>query len=349
MPTSCLLEGQTGRAGSGRAPAAGARASGVALLFGVPVTRDEFERRAGESDWLRKFYHRQADPRARRRRLQQAWERDYEPWIADPFTALRRRASRLGAEVSTGATLDTLRAATAEKSVVVLVSHWKGPEIVNDDFVEPVIEAAFLARARRSDSAMGRWLCRRLEARRGGGRRRPGLWRSLFGEGRGETLREVIRQAVDAEIEDFEANEADGLDEVLEHPATRAARRRDALDEVLADLLRPGNRLELFDGLHKKEAVAAAVAPGFEGMLDLTTCTSSYLADFISSRHRQRLRTTQLPAVQEPLWAAKHLEWTLELVAGQGLGYLEARELAGRKLKQAVVDVSRQSKPEQVP
>ncbi len=148
-------------------------------------------------------------------------------------------------------------------------------------------------------------------------------------------LRDVLSEAVASIIPDGEAK-PDGINQVLENQVTRTARQRSELDELFAGLVLPGNRLELFDGLHSKESIEKAIAPQFNGILDLTTCTSTVLADYISSRRRQRFRTVQMPTVQEVLWGAKCVEQTLGLVRDRGMPYLEARSVAAAALEWAI-------------
>ena len=112
---------------------------------------------------------------------------------------------------------------------------------------------------------------------------------------------------------------------VLEGAITRAASRRDEIDELFQGLLRPGNRLELWDGLHDKWEVESAIAPEFDGVLDLSACNSSVLANFLNARRGYRFRTVQFPDVVDFLWAATCVKGTLQLVAAGAFGYQEAR------------------------
>jgi hypothetical protein len=147
-------------------------------------------------------------------------------------------------------------------------------------------------------------------------------------------LAAILREALDADIDEPRLDDA--VDEVAEHPVTRSARRRDALDALFQGLLRPGNRLELYDGLHSKEAVEAAIAPTFEGVIDLTTCTSTVLADHVSAKRRFRLRTIQFPTVQDVLWGANCVKAALQIQHTTGVTYQEARQIAYIELEKAV-------------
>ncbi|MGH8070205.1 MAG: hypothetical protein ACRERE_34155 [Candidatus Entotheonellia bacterium] len=314
----------------------------IALLFGIPVNQEEFVSRVSESDYLRRFNSLDHNAAERQAYLESAWENEHRPWVADPFGELMEAALRLDVDVRTQATLATLREVTAQRSVVVVFAHWKGPEIVYEDLVAPVDECAFVERVRENDRPLNRWLLDRFrniglrEATAISPVRRWPFW--PFASRHDQPLHGILDECLSAEIPEHLSVE-DGVDEVLEHQMTRAARRRDTLNALFQGLLRPGNRLELFDGLHAKEVVESIIAPDFEGVLDLTTCTSTVLADFIAARRDLRLRTVQFPTVQEPLWAAKCVKATIELIAAAEFSYLEARNLILRKLEEALYEM----------
>ena len=82
----------------------------------------------------------------------------------------------------------------------------------------------------------------------------------------------------------------------------------------------------------------AAIAASFTGVLDLTCCTSTYLADFIGARRRNALRTVQFPQPQKFDWAVRCAQLALQLLLdGQG-DYLAARKRANDQLTQLVLE-----------
>ncbi|HVT14661.1 MAG TPA: hypothetical protein VHQ90_00580 [Thermoanaerobaculia bacterium] len=319
-----------------------ADASDIALLLAIPLDEREFFAHVGKSDWLQQYAIEGSDATARQERLRAVWTDEYVPLVAEPFRELIDRALGLGTDVRTQATLGSLREATTHKPIVILFAHWKGPEILYDDLVPPVEREKFVARVRESDTPLARWLASSFRAS-GFAQASPdqapakrsfwSSWRSY----RIQSLVEILRASLG--VASLENSATDGIEEVFEHEVTRAARRRDAIDLLFRGLLRPGNRLELFDGLHAKEEVEAAVAPLFQGVLDLTTCTSTILADFIAARRQLRFRVVQFPTAQQPIWAAKSLKSTIELTVQAGLPYLDARILARRELEQALAEV----------
>ena len=129
-----------------------------------------------------------------------------------------------------------------------------------------------------------------------------------------------------------EQGTAEGVQKVLELDITRMSRRRDTMDSIFQGLLNPGNRLELPDGLHTKEETELSIASSFEGVLDLTVCTSTVLGDYVGGRRRHAFRVVQFPTVQELLWGAECVSKTLQLVAEDSQPYLRARLMASRIL-----------------
>jgi hypothetical protein len=64
---------------------------------------------------------------------------------------------------------------------------------------------------------------------------------------------------------------------------TLRSRHRSCLDKAFPDYFRPGNQIELRDGLHSPEALATCIPEGWRGILDLAICNSSYAAHIIKS------------------------------------------------------------------
>ena len=271
--------------------------------------------------------------------LRRRWLDEYGS-CRTPLSDLAHRASALGVEVRSEATLNTLREAAAFHQVVILFAHWKGPEIAQEDFEVSLASASglFAERAAICSTPSCRWLRLHLghgqRSQRGSQHSRwlPAFLRT---ESPPPSIREVLMEAIAREDND-DCVPSDGADVILESEITRASRRRDELDHAFKGLLRPGNRLELFDGLHSSEAVAGALSDQFCGVLDLATCTSTVLADFIGRATGNRIRTVQFPDVQQPLWAAKCIQVTIDLVAERGIAYQDARLLATTMMELAV-------------
>lgn len=292
-----------------------------ALLFGIPIQKEEYLLRLAESDYLRTY----------RGKPEENWNESYDKFIAKPFRDLARQAQEMiNVEVRTGATLTDLEAVSKTARVIVLVSHWKNYGFPNDDFVKPTDEIKFAEAAAQATEPLARWLTQTFE-RHGMGRDRAKS-RSLFNWFDSikalwepdKTIREILEQALDATIQN-DLPLIEGVSEYVESELKRRSRRRDLMDNLFSNLILPGNRLELFDGLHDCTTISRSIHGEFRGVLDLTTCTSTILADHVSADHQYRFRVVQFSKNQEPIWATAVLNAALTLMS-KGYGYLDARQ-----------------------
>lgn len=304
----------------------------ICLLLGVPTDYVSFVSRVKSSDWLSKFDN-SLDGDDIDRALSERWVSEYSPLVAEPLLELMQVAKERNIDVKGEATLDMLREVTRTHRIVILFAHWKAYELLAEDLIQPVNSRAFFERANQDPTTKECWLCHQLQRfvaqeEIGDTRSTRRWWQLKSSRTDRLSLFEILSEAIPLYSNDI-PNDADGVDRVLESELTRLSRGRDHLDKVFYGLLRPGNRLELFDGLHSKEDVETAVWSGFSGILDLTTCTSTILADYIANRRRQQVRTVQFRTVQEFLWAAKCVSIALTLFVDHGVPYQKARLVAG--------------------
>lgn len=273
----------------------------VGLLVAVPVERDSFcQRVSAKSDFVGKYVGNPA----------RGWSDDYEPNVARPVNQLIDYASSNGAKVVRNATLSDLTGLVQRRSVVLLIAHWKGPEIKVEDL--PGDPDSLWPHLDGSASPVAAWLRQERVGRRSG-------------------VHEILSDALDQPFPPPYV----GADIYSESVITRRTRIRDDLNDLFAGLLVPGNRLELFDDLHSRQAIAQAIPEGFRGFLDLVSCNSMVLADYLSGRHRRRFRIAHAP---HEVWfhkAGPVVEHALRGVAEHGLPYATARLLATQQLELA--------------
>jgi hypothetical protein len=320
-------------------PASKVSLSDLALLLAVPLTEEEFVSAAGKSDWLSKYYDQDLDAANRSETLKRHWSDEYLPFVAEPLQKLADLARELSVEIRPRAELADVTECSASKSVLILFAHWKGPEVLTDDFVTRIETSEFLKRAQKSETALAKWIAASLCSNAYQEHKKSIVAHILaalrWNSSRG--VRQVLADALNVPLPGDIPGP--GINKVLERPITRMTQRRDEIDALFVGLVKPGNRLELFDGLHAKEDVESSIAGSFEGILDLTVCTSTVLADYIAARRHQRLRTVQFPTVQDFLWGAQCISETLKLVARHH-SYLQARVTANQVLRDAVREIA---------
>jgi hypothetical protein len=134
----------------------------LTVLFGIPTDVSEFSARAAASDYLRKYVDSTVEDSGEQ--LRTAWEDEYRPIVTEPLQDLIRAAQRVGGSVRRGATLADVAAATEAYDIVVILSHWKGPELANDDFTAALDGRLFVDRLRLADGPVGRWLAQAFTA-----------------------------------------------------------------------------------------------------------------------------------------------------------------------------------------
>jgi len=316
----------------------------IAVLIGIPVDFEEFVSRVSISDWLAKFYQPNLTSGEQRTTLAVTWEEEYQPLVVRPFCQLIERAQNLGIEVSTKATLGDLENASGSKEVIVIFSHWKGPEILLGDLHDKLDRNALSLQVAQRREPIAQRIRTELDKLDGATKQSivTRFVRRWLGRGSGSLHN--IREILFTVIEESLPEGADAIDEVIESRSVSQARSRDALDSLLTGFVRPGNRLELFDGMHSKEEIESSIAKGFSGVLDLTMCTSTYLADYLSAKRKQSIRTVQFPAVQKFDWAVNCVALTLEIAVKENASYQEARRSANQLFTAAVLELSGEKK-----
>ena len=274
---------------------------------------EHFAAHVRTSDWLAKFNTEGTDEE-RAEAVRRTWEREYYPFVAAPLERLAVKATALRALVWRNASLAHFAQASGEASVLVLFSHWKGWEVLYEDVRGVGLREAVMRMSGAAERGpLAIWLQQRLQSSR--------------------NVIETLNEALDAELADCSDRV---VDSVLESALTRRTRRRDQIDRLFAGHLRPGNRVEFMDGLHGRDTFEEAIARGFDGVLDLTTCTSSVLADHLLRARPQTFRMVQFEDTQEFLYHALCVEVALTLHLRFSMPYLEARSVAGAAVAEGV-------------
>lgn len=307
------------------------RLCGVSILFGIPIEQEKFMVRVQKSDWLAKYHIENESKGASKNRLSAIWYDKYFRHVAKPFTELSNAALQCGVNVIRNAILDDLYGATKNSHTVILVSHWKGAEFSNNDFITGISEKDFIGALNGDESSLGKWLIKRFAdaglTKNVNRESFVGRVKRSFSTIQAVSVKSVMREALTARLPDELILEA-GVDSIYEHEAVSAANRRDRLDELFRDFITPGNRMEFFDGMHDKYALSQSIHPDFTGVLDLTTCVSTIAADYVGASRNHLFRTVQFSVALEPVFAAECLKRTLLIMAKEETNYLDARHSA---------------------
>jgi len=263
-----------------------------AILFAIPTDRSEFNRAAAaRSDYMAGLLvERDAGT---------AWAADYEN-VALAAQRLMETAGDLKVNVCRAAGLQEFASATGSFETVVLFAHWRGAIFRREDFRAPLSEVldrmSTLPPLRRASTECSDWA-------------------------------EVVDH-LNAAVDGFELLKCLPPSIITAATNSHAIRQtlcRDIIDEVFSGLAAPGNRIELFDGLHSMAEMESALSPGFSGTLDLALCNSEAFAVFLDLRRRNQIRHLHWPVQVLPLPQILKVEWTLGVMAIEGGGYVETR------------------------
>lgn len=286
----------------------------LSVLLTLPTEKESFCKRVASSDYLSRY---SLDPEL-------CWSL-YEAENAVPLRGMLDEARAGGAQIYEEARYADLMEATTRSEIVVLFSHWKGPRIVEGDIAGSA-PAAFLERLADTDTKAGEAV------------------KAYIASSPPDDLF-ALRGDLNDFIDNHRAKQSDtdgfGLAAL---PFTHQSLNREVLDDLFDGLLRPGNVVEFTDGLYSREMIARAVAQSFTGILDLTTCTSTFLSDYLSRPARGRYFSVQFDEKQNPAVASLVLTQVFELHRA-GMKYSEARRQAIDDFISVLQDLGRQKKP----
>jgi hypothetical protein len=286
----------------------------IALLLVLPTSEASFRSRISTSDYLSRY---KLDPDT-------SWRVECKNDVA-ALRELVETALSVGASVIEDATLADLSRATKEFETVVLFSHWKGPTILlgggEDDDDHDLLSknpTDYVEMAGTATSKSAVWLQRAFSAT-------PPRDR--------EGVHEILTTYINSR--GVWSEQGDDDFELVANDFTIESWNRDELDRLFGSLINPGNRVEFADGLYDKESIAEVIDAAFNGILDLTTCTSTILSDYLGRVSRGRYATVQFDKEQKPVPACLLLGRTFQLF-GEGLSYRAARIKALKDLKQTL-------------
>lgn len=254
------------------------------LALALPLDRDAFlaDIEAGpERDFARGML--------RGRPAERVWAEDGLP-LAELCRELLRLAEDLGVATVESTKLADLSGLFHNREVVTLVAHWRGAALVAADFVEE--PRALIAAIRSGRDPLCCDLARRLPSER------IDYVLSLPGPRQHSELAELVNETVIRSdralpgVVESRGNLPVAIDEL-----SLRSRQRARLDGAFPSLLRPGNRLELRDGLRTPGEIAACVPNAWGGYIDFAICQSAHLAHEIKKGRAERHVITNLHEV----------------------------------------------------
>jgi hypothetical protein len=241
------------------------------------------------------------------------WSDSFEP-VATAARTLVEEAIPLGIRVRENATVNDLADLFENCEVVTVIAHWRGPQISKQDvIVDPAEVIQRLAKdmgdvAIRMRAGLPSGWYDRLESVGSDSARRSRL--AEFLNTRMSRLPTLAAPPAGTEWH---------MDETTLRHQNRAA-----LDVWWPEAFRPGNQLELFDGLHSSDAISAIVPERWAGVADLSNCQSAQLINEIK---QYRCDRTVIANEHEtnPLRRISLLRVIYDLLSHREVNYVDIR------------------------
>jgi hypothetical protein len=287
------------------------REENLAIVFGIPVSAGEFEsRRESAAGW---DYGDQLGARSDGGR--DSYFSLYGT-IAGVATELVRQATAMGAGVWSGAGLQDLRSALATHTAVILLAHWRGSNISESDLLPGWHDR--VTDLLKSDCAPLGIVLRNAD-----------LGSELF---RPEVFVRALNMAIERGA--FRCFFPHGLGQrVALHKRVSETLSRDMVDAALKGCIRPGNLLELFDGLHAAGVLVDTVPSSFHGVLDLSCCNSSVPATLLRFERGDAFSIFSNDNLLPPVLQMELIYGTLKMLAdAPKMDYWDARFLITKGL-----------------
>jgi hypothetical protein len=228
-----------------------------------------------------------------------AWNEHYKQ-VADAAGQLCGLAADLGVSIFRQAGLADLSHASEDHACLILLTHWRGASLSERDLLTaPDALAEF---AQTSTDPLVQMFAHVPE---------------------GKILEELNHAIESVTLLSF-----------LPESMARAGRQtpvigktlcRDLIDESFYGYLASGNRVELFDGFHAPASVESALAPSFEGEMDLATCNSQALATLLDVRRKYTIRHLHWSNVIHPIPQLVSIAETLKRLGATEGSYIDNR------------------------
>ncbi len=236
----------------------------IALLSALPRSLEELV--AGATDRSKDYVRTQVLKNLNT--PESAWA-TLKPHLKDNADALFNWCHDVGVQVTEKAGLKELRDALARHENVVVLAHWKGPEVHSKDLPDTVEMITEVGQA-------------------------LGVYETLSAGTSARAARHTVQLALNERIRSWADWSPEllqlGEGDVVVGDYYGRCLAREYIDAALMDRsscrLVPGARLELTDGLWSARNVASCFPEGWDGVCDFVCCRSLYLSDIVKERTR---------------------------------------------------------------
>ena len=204
------------------------------------------------------------------------WYEYWQEWIqpiAEVCSELVSVAEDLGVNVKKAATLAELKVLFQSCSVVTIVAHWRGSRLFPSDLLAS--PKSFASTILDSPDEISSTLRSRINL--------SDLKQMLSNsdsEEDAEQLVKLLNNVIESPSSLITLKPHSKITVVLDD-LDLSATNRNLLDQWASQKIKPGNRLELRDGLHSPAQVAQIIPNLFAGIIDFAMCHSTVLGNLL--------------------------------------------------------------------
>jgi|GEM_PF-4743836 len=272
----------------------------TSILIAIPTSLQDLEQAKGV---VHKDYINTGPLRGGKISVEVAWYVISNTYL-NSVNSLIKWGNSHGISVVERASLEDLKLATEICDVIAIVAHWKDYRFLSTDILAGVSEIRS-ALASQGDTIL--------------------LVKLLDEEPNAENP-ERMAAFLSNQIAAFDrwlTLDLNGAERIVTTKQYVFSKARERLDHVLAGLVVPGSRLELYDELHTAESVAECFDSSWEGFCDFACCHSNYLSETAKIRASSALfRINEKPL--NPSQVFPYLADTLRLINNRSLTYQKA-------------------------
>lgn len=254
-----------------------------ALAFAVPLKREDFLRDlepTSDKDFVKSFGAQRAVVRP-----EVLW--DFYKSQADVALEVAAEVDKLHVKIFYELKLSQLSTVLNSCEVVALIAHWRDATVKASDFINVT---SFVSKLTAGNNEIARklreWVSTNFIEQ---------LNAFDNSEASQKELKAMLAKRLNGALQELQLYRRDHIPGTIEHPDSLQYRlylNRIALEETFIGELSPGNRLELFDGLHSIAEIVEHVPEPYARILDLTSCNSLILGEGIKRLRRDCLVLT---------------------------------------------------------
>jgi hypothetical protein len=213
-------------------------------------------------------------------------EEEWEKWevyrpVISKMQNVIELAEKVGMKVLKRTNLKDLSECFANYQIITLLAHWRGPELKHTDIkTEPVRIAEHIL---ESNDDVSNSIRKHIELDH-----IKYISESSNNTNQKIQIANLINKIIYSNDPILPIPQYYKLTTLVLNDSWLAFQNRNTIDNWLPEAFKPGNRLELTDGLYSIDTIKNLIPSSFSGIIDFAICQSELLADYIKSGYPKR-------------------------------------------------------------